>query len=465
MVQAKVEPLDHIIAIVDDDVVLSSELDTRLRSVVARLNAQGTPLPAADVLATRILDQLVVESIQLQKAERVGMRVDDNQLNETMASIAARNGYSTEQFEQALRSEGLSYREAREQIRREMLISRIQQRSVDRRVRVTDLEIATFLESAEGRQRTAEEYYIGHILIAIPANADQNGIAAVEAKARGVLEKLKAGADFKKTAVEISDGSNALQGGVIGWRKERELPSIAADILPKLAINEPSGLIRSGSGFHIVTPLDKRGGKTQWVQQHKVRHILVQPSEIRTELEAQAIVRQLHHRIVSGDDFAELAKAHSDDPGSAVSGGDLGWVSPGEMVPEFEDMMKQTPVGELSEPFNSQFGWHILQVLEKRQEDMGAQIQEKQARQLIHRRKYELELVTWLQEIREEAYVNYKGEFSVLNKDEPSEVKDEAAAKDEADNDEVPEPRKAPENRQKTRAAHGSKAESSAEDF
>lgn len=400
--------IDKIVAIVDDDIIMLSELNTRIISIKNRLNRQGTPLPPDDVVEQRVLDQLILESVQLQLAERAGIRVPDEQLNETLENIARQNNMTIEQFEEQLAREGESYIGAREQIRREIILSRLQKREVDRRVRVTEQEVKNFMASKEGRTRSGAEYLIGHILVALPENASEEEQAKGQARVDDILADLKAGEPFSKVAVAKSDGRQALDGGIIGWRKESELPTIAQDIIPSLAVNEPSLPIRTGSGFHIISVLEKRGGQTQMVEQTKVRHILIAPSTIRTEDEAKEIIDKLYERIQGGDDFSELAKANSDDPVSAIDGGSLDWVTPGQMVPEFEQVMEQTKVGQLTEPFKSQYGWHILQVLDRRTEDMGEAIQTNQAQQVLHRRKYEEELALWLLEIRHEAFVDIK---------------------------------------------------------
>ncbi|KZZ55616.1 molecular chaperone SurA [Oleiphilus sp. HI0123] len=404
--------LDKVIAIVDDDIVMQSELAQRVNSITKRLQRQNTPLPSLSVMRQRVLDQLILESIQLQMANRTGIRIGDAQLNTTLENIARSNNMTLSQFEAQLELEGDTYASAREQIHREMVISRVQKRQVDQRVRVTEQEVQAFLASKEGRTQSGLEYLIGHILIALPESADKEQERVALDKANNILKELKAGEDFQKTAVAQSDGRQALEGGVIGWRKESELPTIAADIIPSLAIQEPSSLIRTGSGFHIVTVLDKRGGQEKLIEQSQVRHILISPSEIRTEEEAKEIIYKLHERLLGGDDFAAIAKSNSDDPASAIDGGNLDWVNPGQMVPAFEQTMTQTNVGELSEPFRSQFGWHILQVTERRVKDMAELIQNNQAQQTLHRRKFEEELSNWLLEIKGEAYIEIKEEFA-----------------------------------------------------
>lgn len=402
--------LDRVIAIVNDDIVMASELQHRLRQISGRLQQQGTRLPPQQVMNQRVLEQLILESVQLQLAQRAGIRISDTQLNETLVGIAKSNGMTLQQFQEQLATEGETYAAAREQIRREMIVTRIQQREVDRRVRVSEQEINNFLDSREGRERSGVEYYLGHILISMPENPNSEQEEAALERAEAVLEELRAGADFQQMAVARSDGRQALNGGVIGWRKENELPSIASDVLPNLAKGEASDLIRSTSGYHIITALDKRGGTEQWVKQRQARHILIAPSEIRSDRQAKEIIDKLYDRVSNGDDFAELARSNSDDPVSAIDGGDLGWVSPGQMVPEFEEVMARTPVGETSEPFRSPYGWHILQVLESRDQDIGAMVQANQARQLIYRRKFEEELVLWLQELKSEAFIEIKDE-------------------------------------------------------
>ena len=405
---SKGQLLDKIVAIVDDDIIMLSELNERVQAIKNRFARQGTPLPPDDVVEKRVLDQLILENIQLQLAYRAGIRVPDEQLTETLENIASSNQMTLAQFEAQLALEGDSYANAREQIRREMIMSRLQKREVDRRVRVTEQEVKNFLASKEGRTRSGTEYYIGHILVALAENASDEAVALAEKRAETIVNELRGGEDFSKVAVARSDGRQALDGGILGWRKESELPTIAQDIIPALAINEPSRPIRTGSGFHILSVLDKRGGQQQLVEQTRVRHILIAPSAIRTDAEAKEIIDKLYERIVGGDDFAELAKANSDDPVSAIDGGNLDWVTPGQMVPAFEQTMEQTKIGELSEPFRSSFGWHILQVMERRTQDMGEIIQTNQAQQVLHRRKYEEELAFWLLEIKDEAFIEIK---------------------------------------------------------
>lgn len=420
--------LDKVLAIVDDDIVMQSELDHRINTISLRLQAQGTALPPADVMQERVLDQLILENIQLQMAEMRGIRISDDELNKTMDNILRANGLTLETFEQQLAQEGETYASARAQIRRDMIISRLQQGEVERRVRITDQEVENFLKSREGRTQSGAEYYLGHILIAVPEGATPEQAAEQLKRAESVLAELRGGADFQQVAVAKSDGRQALSGGIIGWRKESELPSIAAAIVPNLKVGESTDLLRTGSGFHIIALLDKRAGAKQFIEQTRARHILIAPNTIRSEEEAQALINQLAERLEKGDDFAELARANSDDKVSAVDGGDLDWVSPGQMVPEFEQMMNKTPVGQISEPFRSNFGWHIVQVLEKREQDVGAEMLSNQARQILFKRKFEEELSSWLLEIKGESYIEIKGK-----EPEEKEVTEESASDADAE--------------------------------
>ncbi len=416
MAQAKTQLLDQVVAIVNDGVILKSELDAKVQTVESRLNAQGTPLPPTDILQKRVLDQLVLDRIQLQMADKAGMRISDNELNQTMKNIAKRNGFTLDQFAKALSSEGLTYREAREQIRRQMLISRIQQKKVDPRVRVTDHEVKAYLDSQAGKKRTGAQYLIGHILFAVDDMNNVSKVAAARKEAESVLKQLKSGADFKQMAVAHSDAQNALDGGVLGWRSQQELPSLIADIVPKMQVGDVSGILKSPSGFHIIKLLKERGGKKKIVTQTKVRHILIKTDQVTSDKDARQKIQMIYNRIENGASFAALARQYSDDSVSGSDGGELGWVSPGDMVPAFDKVMKATPVGKVSQPFRSRYGWHILEVEGRRKHDIGAQLQTNEARQVLYKRKYEAELEDWLQEIRGEAYVQFKPPYDQLEK-------------------------------------------------
>lgn len=409
--QAERTLLDQVVAVVNESVILQSELDARINTIVGRLRSQGTSLPPRSVLEERVLEQLITESIQLQMAERAGMRISDNELNETIASIASRNNMSLAQFEDQLGQEGVSYQEAREQIRSEMLTGRVQQRQVGNRVRVTDREVANYLEATEGQSRTNAEYELAHILIQVNDPNDEEESSAARAEIESLRQEIIDGRDFRSVAVAESDASNALEGGNMGWRAEGQLPALVADVVPRLEVGEVSAVLENSSGFHLVTVLDKRGGDSaKMVEQSRVRHILIRPDEATSDDAAEAKIRELYQQLQEGASFAALARAESDDPVSGSDGGNLGWVSPGQMVPRFEEAMMAAEVGKLAGPVRSQFGWHILQVQERRQQDMSGAIKRDEARQAIYRRKFELELQNWLREIRDEAFIELKND-------------------------------------------------------
>lgn len=404
--QGDLKPLNHIAAIVDDDIIMQSEIDSRVD--VVKNQSRGVALPPDSVLQSQVLERLISESIQLQMAERSGMRISDQELNQTIQNIAKQNGMSQKQFRKALEKDGIAYVDAREQIRRERVISQVQRYRVGSKIQISEQDIESFLKSVRGKKATAEEYKLRHILIQVPSQASRSDLKEAKDKANKIVKQLQKGADFKKTAIAQSDGRNALKGGDLGWRKQGELPSLFADIVPTLKVGKASQPIKSGSGYHIIMIEEKRGGTSKMVKQTRARHILIQANEIRDEAASKALINELYKRASKGEDFAKLAKEFSDDPGSKVAGGDLNWINEGDMVPTFEKTMKATKKGTVSKPFKSQFGWHILEVTGYRDHDVGDQIQKNQARQLLYTRRFEEELPIWLRQIRTEAYVEIK---------------------------------------------------------
>lgn len=401
--------LDRIVAVVDDDIIMESELIQRAATIREKMRQQNTPLPPTDVLMEQVLEKMVLESIELQLAERAGIRVSDNDINETIKNIARRNKMTTDQFREALRQEGVSYRELRDQIKREMTITQLRQRRVANRIQVSDQDIENFLNSDLGKTNLAPDYRLGHILIAVPQTATPAEKDAAEAKAYRIYEQLKEGADFAEMAVNHSSGQNALKGGDLGWRKAAQLPTLFADTVLDMNKGDVAEPIRSPSGYHIIKVTDIRGGTEHVIQQTQVRHILIKPNEIRSLDDAKDLIDDIRQRIVSGkDSFDDMAKTYSDDPGSALDGGKLGWVNPGQMVAEFEQAMQNAPLNKVSKPFRTQYGWHILEVTGRRSQDMSAEIRRNRAREMIRRRKFDEELNTWLREIRQNAYVDIR---------------------------------------------------------
>ncbi len=407
-VQAEVQPLNRVVAIVDNDVIMQSQLDARAREVQQTIAKRGAQLPPTDVLNQQVLERLIVENLQLQIGERSGIRITDEELNQAMASIAQRNNLTLEQFSAALSRDGLSFNDAREQIRREMIISRVRQRRVAERIQVTDQEVKNFLASDMGKMQLSEEFHLANILIPLPEGASPEVIQAGARKVSEVYDQLRSGADFAQMAISSSASENALEGGEIGWRKAGQLPPPLDGLISALAPGEITEPIRTPSGFMIIKLLEKRGGSSVVSDEVHVRHILIKPSEIRSEAETRRLAERLYERIVSGEDFATLAKSFSEDPGSALNGGDLNWIDPSTMVPEFRDVMAKTSSGELSKPFKSQYGWHVLEVLGRRATDNSDKFREQQAMNALRNRKYDEELQAWLRQIRDEAYVEIK---------------------------------------------------------
>lgn len=405
---AQVQSLDRVVAIVDNDVIMYSQLDQRLNEVEQTIGKRGGQLPPQDVLQQQVLERLIVENLQLQIGDRSGIRITDEELNQAMASIAQRNNLTLDQFRAALARDGLSYEQAREQIRREMVISRVRQRRVAERIQVTDQEVNNFLASDLGQMQLAEEYRLANILIAVPDAASPDQVRAAAQKTAEVFDKLRAGADFAQTAIANSASENALEGGEIGWRKSAQLPPAFAELIRSLAVGEITEPLRTPGGFMIVKLQEKRGGDTLVRDEVHVRHILIKPNAIRSEEETRRLVERLHQRILAGEDFAELAKSFSEDPGSALNGGDLDWIDPNSLVPEFREVMAKTPSGQLSTPFQSPYGWHVLEVLGRRATDSSDQYRKQQAMNSLRNRKYDEELQAWLRQIRDEAYVEIK---------------------------------------------------------
>ena len=407
-VLAEAVPLDRIAAVVNDGIVMQSELDQRVAIVKEQLQSKNTRLPADNILRSQVLNRLVLESIQKQLAAQQGIRISDSQLNAAISNIAQSNNMTLEQFRDALIAEGRDYKAAREQIRNEMLLQSVQQNLVNRRIRVSAQEIENFMSSEDGQSQISAEYLLGHILVAVPSQASPEMIQKAELEASALYKKLKEGADFTEIAIANSDAPNALKGGDLGWRKVAELPEVIGKSVRNLAKGEFSKPIRSPSGFHIFLAKDQRGGNVQLVEQRLVSHILIKPSEIRTPVQARRQINEIYNRIKKGESFSDLAQEFSDDPASGSEGGSLGWTQDGQMVPEFEQVMNALPIGTLSQPFESRFGWHILTVLDKRTENMAEQMQESRARSAIRKRKFNEELSTWLREIHSQAYIEVK---------------------------------------------------------
>ena len=403
-VNAQVVPLDSVVAIVDEDIVLSSEVRDRVQQIKASATQRGMELPDDETLIQETLDRLILESIQLQLADRYGIRIPDAQLDQSMARVAAQNRLTLEQFRDALTQNGQSYLQMREALRDELAIQRVQQGSVMRDINITEREIDNFMATEEGEAMIEPEYRVVQALVSVSRSDSKDERAAKEDFVDGVLANILAGADFAE-AVSIIEPF-AFKGGDLGWRKLSDIPSMFADIVPNLKQGQ-TGKVESSSGLHLVHLAEARGIE-RLVEQTNVRHILVKPNEVLDDDAAREFIASLKQRIESGEDFAELAKEHSDDIGSAQEGGELGWTNPGQMVAEFETAMAGAEIGVLTDPVRSEFGWHVLEVTDRRTENFAEQVRRNQVANFLRESKYEEELENWLREIREEAFVDIK---------------------------------------------------------
>jgi len=380
---AQIEILDQVVAIVDDDIVLASELQERVQGVKSTLEARGVEVPEDEILVRETLDRLILDSIQLQLANRYGVRIPDQQLDEAMNRLAGQNGLTLEQFRVALEQSGQSYAVAREGLRDDLAIQRVQQGNVMRNINISEQEIDNFLATEEGEAMTQPEYRVVQALLASSRGDDAEVVVLKEAFVDQVLESIQAGTPFEEAVATIDPYS--FSGGDLGWRKLSDIPSMFADAVPKMSIGDVAK-VRSSSGFHLVYLADATGGK-RLVRQTNVRHILIKPTEVMSESAAEALAEQLMERIRNGEEFGALARQYSDDIGSAAEGGELGWTSPGQMVPEFEATMASAKEGEVTTPFRSEFGWHILEVTGRRDKDFSGEIQRNQVANYIRDQK------------------------------------------------------------------------------
>lgn len=404
--QAATQIVDQVVAIVDDDVIMASELRERVAGVTANLKARDMQMPPDDELIRDTLDRLILESIQIQMGTRAGVRISDDQLNAAVQRIASQNRMTLEQFRQALAQQGQSYDEVREQVRREMIIQRVQAGNVNQRIQITEQEVGNFMTTQEGQALTQPEFHLLHALLPIPPDASDRTVSAASQQVAAVMKRIRAGEGFKQV-IQSSNQPYSFSAGDLGWRKLSDLPSLFTDIVPTLSPGQTADPLRSESGYHIVF-LEAERGMEQVVTQTRARHILVKPSEIMTNEQARALVAQLRERAVAGEDFAELAKEYSEDIGSAQEGGELGWTTPGQMVPEFEAALNDTAIDQISQPVRTQFGWHIVKVEGRRDEDMTTEASRAKATDYVHNRKFQEELDAWLRQIRDEAFVDIK---------------------------------------------------------
>lgn len=401
----EIRKIDRIVAIVDQAVITENELIDRIQTVRSQMEQQGATVPPLDVLQKQILERLINDRLLLQYAAQTGIRVDDTQLDRTIERIAEQNNLSVPEFRTALEQEGISYRKFREDIRNEITIARLREREVENRVNVTEAEIDNYLTTQSARGAEQDEYEIGHILIRAPEDGSPEELQKLKEKAEEVLKLLQNGTPFAEVSARHSDAPNALEGGSLGWRSAGQIPDLFNEALKSMQPGELSDILRSPNGFHILKLNDRRGGTSPLVvEQTKLRHILVKLSEVVSENDAHQRMLMIKERLDHGGDFAELARQYSEDA-SANSGGDLGWVNPGDTVPQFEQAVNQLAPGEISEPVRTPFGYHIIQVLERRKQDMTQEAARFKARQEIRIRKAEEAYDDWVRELRDRAYV------------------------------------------------------------
>ena len=419
--------LDTIVAVVNDDVITRRELEAATAQIQRQLQQKKAPTPPRTVLESQVLERLILSQLELRAAERNGITVDDATLNAAIDNLARRNNMDLTQLRQTIEKDGLSFARFRDDVRRELMAARLRQKVVDSQIQISEQDVASLQTQIAGQGDPGgssdpgsgqRQYHIAQILVAAPEGASPEQIATVKRQAENVLARLRKGEDFRQLAASVSAGQQALEGGDLGWRDVEQLPTIFTNVVPKLRPGQFSELIRSPSGFHIVKLLEVRGGgaaraerqaaASGLVQQTRARHILLKTSPDLSDDEARQKLEQLRQRIQAGEDFAALARTHSDDKGSGVRGGELGWVSPGMLVPEFEQELQALQTDQISAPFKTQFGWHIVQALERRQGPASSETERARVREALFRRRSDEEWEQWLRRLRDEAYVEIR---------------------------------------------------------
>ncbi len=405
---AEVVKIDRIVAIVDQTVVTEQELESRIRTVTAQLQKQGTELPAENILRKQILERLISDTLQLQYAAQSGLKVDDSQLDKTIERIAEQNQLTLTEFSDALAKDGVSMGKFRADIRNEITIARLREREVDSRINVSESEIDNFLTTQASSNENQDEYEIAHILIRTPEEGATEDVQKAKAKVDEVIKALQAGTNFAKVSASFSDAPNALEGGSLGWKSSTQMPALFLDALKNMQVGTVSEVLRSPNGFHILKLISKRGGSSPLViEQTHARHILIKLSEVTSENEGKKKIDLIKERLDNGEKFEVLARQFSED-GSASNGGDLGWVNPGDTVPLFEKAMNELKDGQISSTVRTPFGWHVIQVLERRKQDMSKEAARLKARQEIRKRKSEEAYQDWVRELRDRAFVELR---------------------------------------------------------
>ena len=405
---AEAVKMDRIVAIVDQTVVTEQELESRIATVTAQFKKQGTELPAEAILRKQILERLITDTLQIQYAAQTGLKVDDTQLDKTIGRIAEQNQLSLAEFSEALAKDGVSMRKFRADIRNEITIARLREREVDGRINVSESEVDNFLASQAANNENQDEYEIAHLLIRTPEEGATEDVQKAKTKVDNALAELKAGVSFAKVSASFSDAPNALEGGNLGWKAASQMPALFLDALKTMQVGETSAALRSPNGFHVLKLINKRGGNSPLViQQTHVRHILIKLSEIMSEKDGKLKIDGIKERLDNGEKFEALARQYSEDS-TAANGGDLNWLNPGDTVPQFEKAMNELKDQQISPPVRTQFGWHLIQVLERKTQDMSKEAARLKARQEIRAKKADEAYQDWLRELRDRAYVEIR---------------------------------------------------------
>ncbi|GMQ96686.1 MAG: peptidylprolyl isomerase [Gammaproteobacteria bacterium] len=400
--------LDRIIAVINDDVIVFSELESKVNAIRLELRDRNIPAPPEKILREQVMERLIMHKLQLQKAEKSGIRVGDDTLNSTISKIAASNGLNIGEFRRMLQRDGMNYAKFREDMRDQIVLGRLRNRQVINKITVSEQEINLLLANEDAKGDESTEYRIGHILIAVPDGASPETVEEKRQEALQIVTELRQGADFTQKAIATSDSQTALDGGDLGWRKLSQTPTIIAERIDKMQNDEISDPLQNEIGFNIIKLFETRGKQRLIVNQSLVRHIMIRTSEIVSDEDAYRRILNLKNRIENGESFAQLARANSDDSASAVDGGLLKWINPGEVSPAFEEIVNASPIGEVSDPFKTSAGWHILVVEDRRQHDSTQVFRRNKARDIIRKRKSEEELQLWLRRLRDEAYIEIR---------------------------------------------------------
>lgn len=407
---AAVVPLDRVIVVVNDEALTQWDLNEERRVFLEQLKASNITPPPNDVLDKQVLQRLIIERALLQYAKQSGIRVDDTTVERTILRVAQENKLSPEEFRKVLEKEHIPYANYRDDLRRQIIIQRVREREVDSKVMVTDAEVDNYLATVASQAGGDSEYHLSHIYITVPEQATPAVVDASRKRAEVALDEIKAGKSFGEVAATFSAAPDASSGGDLGWRTSARLPTVFADVVRTLKPGEVSGILRSPAGFHIVKLLEIRShNQPTIVEQTHARHILIKVNESTSEADAKAKIERLRERLIAGAKFEDIARANSEDA-SAAKGGDLGWLSPGDTVPDFEHAMDKLKVGEISEPVRSPFGWHLIEVLGRRKQDITKEREREQARQAIRQRKSDEQWEEFIRQLRDRTYVEYKAD-------------------------------------------------------